>query len=107
MPAPRSSVVMHRMTVLMNTVRVGCRTRRCHTLRAIVTVMSVMVVIMPRVTWGRRRARMAHRRRAWIHNGASDRETDMHAGLCPPGCRHQQKQAKNQQGFKEVLFHDN
>ena len=79
---PTSAMAVHRVAVLVHAVRMRCRPRGCHTLRAV--VVPAVVEMMPRMTG----------RRARVHNRAADRETDMHAGLCPPGCCHQREQAQ-------------
>ena len=92
-------MAVYRVAVLVHAVRMRCRTRGHHSLRAV--VVPAVVEMVPRMTGrrtraaDRRRAGITHRRRARVHNRASDRETDMHAGLCPPGCCHQHKQTEN------------
>ena len=96
---PASAMAVHRVAVLVHAVRMRCRPRGHHTLRAV--VVPAVVEMVPRMTgrraWAadRRRAGITHRRRARVHNRAADRETEMHAGLCPPGCCHQREQAQH------------
>lgn len=94
------AMAVYRVAVLVHAVRMRCRTRGHHSLRAV--VVPAVVEMVPRMTMRgraraahRRRAGITHRWRAWVHYRAPDRETDVHAGLCPPGSCHQHKQTEN------------
>ena len=102
MAAMATTAVVHRVAVLVYAVGMRSRTRGSHTLRAVVTMVPVMIVMRPHMarrwrtrTAHRRRTGMTHRRRAWIHKGAANREADVHTSLRPPCRGYKQQQTKS------------
>lgn len=92
--AVATTAVVHRVAVLVCAVGMRGRARGRHTLRAVVTMVPVMIVMRPHMA-RRWRTRTAHRRRAWVHKGAANREADVHTSLRPPCRGYKQQQTKS------------
>lgn len=102
MAAVATTAVVHRVAVLVYAVGMRGRARGRHTLRAVVTMVPVVIVMRPHMarrwrtrTAHRRRTGMTHRRRAWVHKGAANREADVHTSLRPPCRGYKQQKTKS------------